>query len=177
MQRDNSTAASMAALKLRFTNLGDLIRRDLDLSKTAVIDLGGEDGARNYSYAEIDAGANGVAQSLVAKVFERGDRVAILSANRAEYLIAYYGIMRAGLVAVPVNFKFPRQLIHFTLADSGARLVYCDGPRLPDCSPGLPALEFGDFPSPRFRGERVMERGGNRHDVAQAAAPYPDPLP
>src|SRR5262245_48667635 len=106
-----------------FTNLGDLIRRDLDLAKTAVIDLGGEAGPRQYSYAAIDADANGVARTLLARGLARGDRVAILSANRAEYLVAYFGIMRAGLIAVPVNFKFPRHLIHFILADSGAKLV------------------------------------------------------
>ena len=64
-------------------------------------------------------------------------------ANRAEYLAAYYGIMRAGFVAVPVNFKFPRQTIHFILQDSGAKLVFCDLPRRPDCPPDLPVVCFG----------------------------------
>src|SRR5215216_2611209 len=103
-----------------FTNLGDLIRRDRDLSKTAIIDLGGEETPCEYSYAELDAMAMGVAGAMTKRGLTRGDRVAILAANRTEYLAAYYGIMRAGLVAVPVNFKFPPALIEVVLRDCEA---------------------------------------------------------
>ena len=86
-----------------FTNLGDLIRRDRDPDKLAIVDLGGE-AERRFTYAELDAMARGVARALTARGFARGDRIAILSANRTEFIAAYYGIMRAGLVAVPVNY-------------------------------------------------------------------------
>ncbi len=128
---------------MHFQNLGDLIRRDRDLAKTAVIDLGGESGPREFSFAQIDAMANGVARALARRGLARGECVAILSANRAEYLAAYYGVMRAGLVAVPVNFKFPRATIHFILRDSGAKLLFCDQARLPDCPHDLTAICFG----------------------------------
>ena len=126
-----------------FTNLGDLIVRDRDMSKVAVVDLGGEESPREFSYLELDAMANGVARALTRRGFARGDRVAILSANRAEYLAAYYGIMRAGFVAVPVNFKFPQQTIHFIIKDSGAKLVFCDPQRRKDCPGDLPVVTFG----------------------------------
>jgi acyl-CoA synthetase (AMP-forming)/AMP-acid ligase II len=126
----------------RFYNLGDLIRRDRDLSKVAVIDLGGEQAPRAFTYAQLDALANGVARALIARGLRRGERVAILSANRGEYLAAYYGIMRAGFVAVPVNFKFPRATIEFIVGDAGARLIFCDPPRRKDC-PDLPVVCFG----------------------------------
>src|SRR3954453_8693932 len=126
-----------------FTNLGDLIRRDRDLSKVAIIDLGGETVPREFSYARLDAMANGVARALIKRGLARGDRVAILSANRAEYLAAYFGIMRAGLVAVPVNFKFPRHTIHFIIAASGAKLVLCAQAGRPDCPRDLPVVGFG----------------------------------
>ena len=61
--------------------------------------------------------ANGVARALVKRGLQRGDRIALLSANRAEYIAAYYGIMRSGFIAVPVNFKFPRDTIHFIIRD------------------------------------------------------------
>src|SRR5215208_2616293 len=126
-----------------FTNLGDLIVRDRDLSKVAIVDLGGEESPREFSYLELDAMANGVARALTNRGLARGDRVAILSANRAEYLAAYYGIMRAGFVAVPVNFKFPRATIHFILRDSGAKLLFCDPARAADGPPELPCISFG----------------------------------
>jgi long-chain acyl-CoA synthetase len=126
----------------RFTNLGDLFRRDCDPRAPAIIDLGGE-AARTFTYEDVDAMARGVARALAVRGFARGDRVAILSANRAEYLAAYYGIMRAGLVAVPVNWRFPAETIAFIVGDAGAKLVFCDQARRAQCPPGLPAVCFG----------------------------------
>jgi acyl-CoA synthetase (AMP-forming)/AMP-acid ligase II len=126
-----------------FANLGDLIPRDRDLSKIAIIDLGGEQGVREFSFAQLDAMANGVARALVKRGLRRGDRVALLSANRTEYIAAYYGIMRAGFVAVPVNFKFPRETIHFIIRDAGAKLIFADQPREPDCPSDIASVTFG----------------------------------
>jgi long-chain acyl-CoA synthetase len=122
-----------------FSNLGDLVVRDRDLSKVAIIDLGGETAPRQVTYAELDAMAMGVAR----RGLQRGDRIAILSTNRAEFVAAYFGIMRAGLVAVPVNWRFPRQTIHFILEDCGAKLVFCDDGRRDDVPSGSPAVVFG----------------------------------
>ena len=125
-----------------FQNLGDLIRRDLDLNKVAIVDLGGEKIPREFTYAQLDAMAMGVARALIARGLKRGDRIAVMSTNRTEYLAAYYGIMRAGFVAVPLNYRFPRKTIHFILADSGAKLVFCDAKRRADCS-DIPVVVFG----------------------------------
>jgi acyl-CoA synthetase (AMP-forming)/AMP-acid ligase II len=150
-----------------FTNLGDLIRRDRDLSKVAIIDLGGQPAPRQFNYAQLDAMANGVAGALTRGGLARGERIAILSVNRAEYLAAYYGIMRAGLVAVPVNFKFPRQTIHFILRDADAKLVFCDAARRPDCPADIPVVQFGGVEPDGFDGlldaapgQPVMPRTG-----------------
>jgi acyl-CoA synthetase (AMP-forming)/AMP-acid ligase II len=132
-----------------FANLGDLIGRDRDPQRLATIDLGG-DRERSFTYADLDAMARGVARALTACGFTRGDRIAILSANRTEYLAAYYGIMRAGLVAVPVNHRFPADTIGFIIGDAGARLVFCDSARRAQCPPDLPVVCFGSVGAGSF---------------------------
>lgn len=128
----------------KFVNLGDLINRDRDLMKTAVIDLGGEDDPAEYTFAELDAMAMAVARALTKRGFARGDRIAIVSANRIEFITAYYGIMRAGFVAVPVNYRFPQKTIHLILENAGAKFVFCDKASRENCPDGLPAVVFGE---------------------------------
>ena len=140
-----------------FTNLGDLIRRDLDQHKLALIDLGGEVSPREYTYAQLDAMANAVARGLVKHGYRRGERIGILSANRVENLAAYYGIMRAGLVAVPVNFRFPRAMIEFVLADADARMVFCDAARKGELPANVPAVTFNEAGAGGF--EAFLDHG------------------
>ena len=133
-----------------FQNLGQLISRDRDLSKIAIIDLGTQDQAREISYAALDAMANSVARALAQRGFERGDRVAIVSANCVEYLAACFGIMRAGLVAVPVNYRFPPKIIDFVLRDANAKFVFCDQERRAHCSAGISTFCFDEAAGTEF---------------------------
>jgi long-chain acyl-CoA synthetase len=63
--------------------------------------------------------------------------------------------MRAGLVAVPVNYRFPASTIDYIIHDSGAKLIFCDGLRYASAPKDLPrirfdggASEFSDFLEP-----------------------------
>jgi acyl-CoA synthetase (AMP-forming)/AMP-acid ligase II len=124
-----------------FANLGALTRVDRDLDKVAIIDLGtGQE--RRFSYRDFEGQANAVARSLAARGLVRGDRVAILSANRFEYLTTLHGIMRSGFVAVPVNFKFPPVTIDYIIHDSGAKFVFCDARRFDRAPKDLPRIRF-----------------------------------
>jgi acyl-CoA synthetase (AMP-forming)/AMP-acid ligase II len=127
-------------------NLGDLVDPQVPPERLAIIDLGGDSGPRELGYAAFDDQVRAVARALLRRGLVRGDRVALLSANRSEYLATFLGAMQAGLVPVPVNHRFPREMSDDVIADAGARLVFCDAERLPACPAGLPRVVFSTRP-------------------------------
>ncbi len=125
-----------------FRNLGALVGAGSDPAKTALIDHAGGV-VRHISYGELDARANAMARGLLRHGLVRGDRLGILAANSYEYLAAFYGAQRAGLVPVPVNWRFPSATVEYVLRDSGAKLVLCDAERLAAVPAGLPSIVLG----------------------------------
>jgi fatty-acyl-CoA synthase len=61
---------------------------------------------KEMTWKEFDEGANRVANALIAKGVKQGDKVIHLMMNCLEWLPAYFGILRAGAWAVPLNFRF-----------------------------------------------------------------------
>ena len=129
------------------TNLGALIARTVDLP--AIIGVRGDDEPTVMSYAALDAMADAFARGLLRAGINRGDRIAILSANRPDYVAVLLGAMRAGVVPTPLNFKFPAATIAHVLADCGARLVVCDGLRRTQLPPNLADVQVADFDANR----------------------------
>lgn len=140
---DVSPLAPPPAPANRWVNLGDLIDHGGDLSRTALIDLSTPE-PRTYSHSDVDRLANGVARFLTQRGLSRGDRVAILSLNRAEYLIAFFGIMRAGFVAVPVNVKLPAETVDYVLHDADVHFAFVDTGGRSFLGEKVPFLDFDD---------------------------------
>ncbi len=82
-------------------------------------------GAIRMSYAQVGAAANQVANLLASLGVEPGDKVALTCPNIPYFPIAYYGILKAGAVVVPLNVLFKRREVAYHLTDSQARAYLC----------------------------------------------------
>ncbi|MFI9552821.1 long-chain fatty acid--CoA ligase [Nonomuraea endophytica] len=107
-------------------------------ARTAVV-LGPE----RHTYAYVNAVANQVAGLLVARGIRPGDKVALACPNLPYFPMAYYGILKAGAVVVPLNVLLRPREIAYHLEDAGARAFLCfEGtPELPLGERGREAFE------------------------------------
>ncbi len=68
---------------------------------------------RELTWAVFDEKANRVANMLLSRGIQKGDRVAILMFNCLEWLPIYFGILKTGAIAVPFNFRFDSNEIQY----------------------------------------------------------------
>lgn len=127
------------------TNLGDLVDRAGDPARPVIIGVRPGAEPEMMTRAQLDALADAFARGLLRGGIRRGERIAILAANRPDSIAALLGAMRAGVVPVPVNHKFPPATIAQVLADCGARLVLCDAPRRAQLDGSAPDLRVAVF--------------------------------
>jgi long-chain acyl-CoA synthetase len=80
-------------------------------------------GELELTYADLDDRSAQLAALLGEKGLQQGDRVGVMLPNVLEFPIAYYGVLRAGGVVVPMNVLLKRREIAFYLEDSGAQLL------------------------------------------------------
>ena len=80
-------------------------------------------GEVELSYGELDDRSARLTTLLREKGFEPGDRVGVMLPNVPEFPVAYYGVLRAGGIVVPMNVLLKRREIAFYLEDSGAELL------------------------------------------------------
>ena len=77
----------------------------------------------SLTYSQLDDATARVAGLLRARGIEPGDRVGVMLPNVPEFAIAYYGVLRAGAVVVPMNVLLKEREVSFYLTDSGAKLL------------------------------------------------------
>jgi len=76
------------------------------------------------TYAELRHAAACVAGFLRERGLESGDRVGVMLPNVPEFAFAYYGVLLAGGVVVPLNVLLKQREVAFHLGDSQARLLF-----------------------------------------------------
>lgn len=77
------------------------------------------------SYKEMDALTNHMAAALVEMGVKKGDRVGIFMPNTPQFVIAFFGILKAGAAVVAVNPTYPIDEILTPVNDAGIEVMFC----------------------------------------------------
>src|SRR4051812_15219442 len=77
------------------------------------------------TYAQVDAMANQVANLLVSRGIQPGEKVALSCPNLPYFPVVYDGILKAGAVVVPLNVLFKGREVAYHLDDSDAKAYIC----------------------------------------------------
>ena len=75
------------------------------------------------TYRELDHASDRLAASLAGIGVKPGDPVALQLPNIPQFLISYFGILKAGGIVVPLNVLLKAPEVAFHLGDSGARVL------------------------------------------------------
>ncbi|TDP91910.1 AMP-binding protein [Labedaea rhizosphaerae] len=110
--------AKLNANLIHRVNVGDSLTRTAARSprNVAVVDE-----HRRYTYTELNAWVNRVANALHGKGYRRGHALALASGNSVEFLVTYYACAKLGVVCVPVNLGWRPDEVSYVLEHSKAR--------------------------------------------------------
>ncbi len=125
------------------SNLSSLLERTAQAhpDRTAVVL-----GETRMTYAQVDAASSQVANLLVSRGIEPGDKVALSCPNLPYFPIVYYGILKAGATVVPLNVLLKGREVAYHLDDSDAKAYFCfqGTPELPIGAEGHAGFEQTD---------------------------------
>ncbi len=79
----------------------------------------------DLNYAQINGAANQVANGLISKGIQPGDKVALSCLNLPYFPIIYFGILKAGAVVVPLSILLKKDEIAYHLNDSESKAYFC----------------------------------------------------
>ncbi len=78
---------------------------------------------KTLTYKQIKEFSDSLAHNLVKMGLTKDDRVALLLPNFPGYIIAYYGILKAGCTVVPLNPLYTESELNYQVSDSNAKLI------------------------------------------------------
>lgn len=138
-----------------------------------------ESGGRTVTWLRLEDEVARIATGLGAHGIRAGQRVMVVVGNRIEFVSTYLGVLRAQVVAVPVNPRSTPGELARMIADSGTRLVVTDETALEAVRASL--AELGDVAAPTVvvtgaePGEGELGFDALRADVVRPVPPLPDP--
>lgn len=83
----------------------------------------GEPFRREMTWLDFDKKANRFANLLLTRGCKKGDKVAILLMNSIEWLPTYFGILKAGAIAVPLNYRYTAEEIKYCLEKADCTML------------------------------------------------------
>src|SRR5690625_2530858 len=107
--------------RVRRQTLGDTLRRSR-LRYANKVALKWKD--TELTYLQLDQRVNQLANALVEAGLEKGERVAILSTNCLDFVIAHYASAKAGTIFVPINFMLNPEEIRYILEHSAPAAMF-----------------------------------------------------
>src|ERR1700738_618650 len=100
-------------------------------SARALIEIDPSGAAREFTFDAISALSNRLANVLVARGLQQGDRIATLLPQRHETAVTHVAAWKVGLISVPLFTLFGEEALEFRLQNSGARAIVTDRDQLP----------------------------------------------
>ncbi|MBA7571321.1 Long-chain-fatty-acid--CoA ligase [subsurface metagenome] len=126
---------------------------------------------REITWRVFDERANRIANALAARGVGKGDKVLHLMLNSINWLEAYFGIIRTGAWAVPLNFRFTSDDIKYCADIAEAKVMILGqefAERVEAIRPQLPTIQ--DY---IFVGENTPEDMEDFEDIIEGASPEP----
>src|SRR5437870_4581164 len=145
---------------------------------------------KRYTYRQLDAEVRWLARGLLALGLQKGERVALWSANTAEWLITQYAVSRSGGILVSLNPAYRLREIEYALNSAGVTILIAApqfrntdhvalleelSPELRTCAPGR--LESARLPTLKhivYTGDAAQAGSWRWSDVLELAASIPD---
>ena len=126
-----------------------------------------------FTYRQFGERVGRLAGALREAGVRRGERVAFLGTNSHRLLEAYYGVLEAGAVLLPLNIRLSASELSFILNDSGASILFIDPQFLPlvdSFRRQLPAVRIFCALEGAAGGDWLMPQ--NYDDWLNTATPY-----
>ncbi|UED73081.1 acyl-CoA synthetase [Brevibacillus sp. DP1.3A] len=147
----------LEAQRVRRNALGDILRRSRGRNPGKPALYFEEE---VLTYTQLDQLANKTAHTLHSKGLQKGERVAVLSRNSMDFAILNFGLAKAGVIMVPINFMLNKEDVAYILGHSEVSACFVtpeflqlaqDGLQLTGISPKLlslmskPAVQAGEW--------------------------------